>query len=265
MFDRIEKIDFFAVLPAGFYVFVVLFIDYHAYLAPKAFSGGTIWNPILSLAENAGNKPVILALVLFVCYLLGSSLRALPVKWVEQVTPPFRVEFPYPTKLKKALAELKADEKALCFNSEKPPCIGDAVEMSVFNYWKDTLCIEAHQAFAYYQTFEARTRFFAGMFWSGCIGVVGGIAVLRHTAANSLPDKSILLVLSLLIVAIFGSQFRRVREQEARVLLTLFAVHMQGRKSSQSGSRGFFSPGPHTTRHAGPHRAVPKDKRTVVG
>ena len=35
--------------------------------------------------------------------------------------------------------------------------------------------------------------------------------------------------------------------------------------TAQSGSRGFFSPGPHTTRRAGPHRAVPKDKRTVVG
>ncbi len=30
-------------------------------------------------------------------------------------------------------------------------------------------------------------------------------------------------------------------------------------KNVESGSRGFFSPGPHTTRHAGPHRAVPKD------
>ena len=28
---------------------------------------------------------------------------------------------------------------------------------------------------------------------------------------------------------------------------------------AQSGSRGVFSPSPHTTRHAGPHRAVPKD------
>jgi hypothetical protein len=35
--------------------------------------------------------------------------------------------------------------------------------------------------------------------------------------------------------------------------------------NSESGSRGFFSPGPHTTRRAGPHRAVPKVKRTVVG
>ncbi len=31
------------------------------------------------------------------------------------------------------------------------------------------------------------------------------------------------------------------------------------RKNTQSGSRGVFSPGPHTTRHAGPHRAVHED------
>ena len=30
-------------------------------------------------------------------------------------------------------------------------------------------------------------------------------------------------------------------------------------KIAQSGSRGFFSPSPHTTRHAGPHRAVHRE------
>ena len=35
--------------------------------------------------------------------------------------------------------------------------------------------------------------------------------------------------------------------------------------SAESGKGEFFSPPPHTTRRAGPHRAVPKDKRTVVG
>jgi len=34
---------------------------------------------------------------------------------------------------------------------------------------------------------------------------------------------------------------------------------MRTNKDIESGSRGFFSPSPHTTRHAGPHRAVPKD------
>ncbi len=34
--------------------------------------------------------------------------------------------------------------------------------------------------------------------------------------------------------------------------------------SINSDSRGFFSPSPHTTRHAGPHRAVPKERRAVA-
>ncbi|MDP2799919.1 MAG: hypothetical protein Q8O60_08600, partial [Deltaproteobacteria bacterium] len=33
----------------------------------------------------------------------------------------------------------------------------------------------------------------------------------------------------------------------------------------QSGSRGFFSPGPHTTWHAGPHQAVHEAYRAVAG
>jgi hypothetical protein len=36
-------------------------------------------------------------------------------------------------------------------------------------------------------------------------------------------------------------------------------------KRIESGSRGFFSPSPHTTRHAGPHRAVQRDYRAVAG
>jgi hypothetical protein len=39
----------------------------------------------------------------------------------------------------------------------------------------------------------------------------------------------------------------------------------EGEKTAQSGSRGFFSPGPHTTRYAGPHRAVHRDYRAVAG
>ncbi len=37
------------------------------------------------------------------------------------------------------------------------------------------------------------------------------------------------------------------------------------RKSTESGSRGFFSPSPHTTWHAGPHQAVHKGYRAVAG
>jgi len=38
-----------------------------------------------------------------------------------------------------------------------------------------------------------------------------------------------------------------------------------GIMTKESGSRGFFSPSPHTTRQAGPHRAVHLNYRTLVG
>jgi len=34
---------------------------------------------------------------------------------------------------------------------------------------------------------------------------------------------------------------------------------------SQSGKGGLLSPPPHTTWHAGPHQAVPKERRAVAG
>jgi hypothetical protein len=35
--------------------------------------------------------------------------------------------------------------------------------------------------------------------------------------------------------------------------------------AAESGSRGFISPSPHTTWHAGPHQAVPRAYRAVAG
>jgi hypothetical protein len=42
-------------------------------------------------------------------------------------------------------------------------------------------------------------------------------------------------------------------------------LDVENRKRSQSGSRGFFSPSPHNTKHAGPHLAFPKGYRAVAG
>lgn len=123
MIDRIEKIDFFAVLPAGVYTFVILFVNYKALLEPNVFLNKSIWFPILSLAKGVGTKPVLLALILFVCYLLGSSLRALPVNLVESFIPPFRVKFPYSDNLKKVLETLAMSPSMTGFDPQKPPII----------------------------------------------------------------------------------------------------------------------------------------------
>ena len=41
------------------------------------------------------------------------------------------------------------------------------------------------------------------------------------------------------------------------------ALKSPGMPGTQAGSRGSLAPGPHTTRHAGPHRAVPGTSRPV--
>jgi len=40
---------------------------------------------------------------------------------------------------------------------------------------------------------------------------------------------------------------------------------IQENLNCQSGKGEYFSPPPHTTRHAGPHRAVPKEHRALAG
>ena len=45
----------------------------------------------------------------------------------------------------------------------------------------------------------------------------------------------------------------------------LDVIHDNHKKNAESGSRGFFSPSPHNTQHAGPHCAFRLNCRTVVG
>jgi hypothetical protein len=54
----------------------------------------------------------------------------------------------------------------------------------------------------------------------------------------------------------------------AHAYVSLAALMLPGmlkETEAESGSRGFFSPSPHNTRHAGPHRAFDLNYRTVVG
>jgi len=80
------------------------------------------------------------------------------------------------------------------------------------------------------------------MFWAGVSGLVGGLGIAVQSLGRSWPlAPSIqLLVLSAILVVAFGLQLRRVREQEARVLLTLFSVLMQQGPvpSSPAGTAG---------------------------
>jgi len=67
----------------------------------------------------------------------------------------------------------------------------------------------------------------------------------------------------------YHSDVENREELEERLLKNqikaLVATVALGMGFDKSGSRGFFSPSPHTTRQAGPHRAVHLNYRTLVG
>jgi hypothetical protein len=101
------------------------------------------------------------------------------------------------------------------------------------------LCLRAPTGFTFYQSFEARSRFFAGMFWAGMAGIGGGLYLVGTVprAPLSYAPALQMIVVSVTLVLAFGFQLRRVREQEARVLVTLFAALLQGEPGSAVDGR----------------------------
>ncbi len=224
---RIGTVDFFAVVPAGFYVLLVLSIALGIGEASNTIGEPSLWNPVLKMVDKVGDRPVLLVFVLFASYIFGISLRVLPVKWAEVMIPPFRNEFPYPSALSKVVEELTTHQKTALVDTKLLPEVGSQVPPSVYNYWKDYLCMNSVDGFSYYETFEARTRFFTGMFWAGCMGILCGIAILFKETNCGLVEQLAVLFTSILMVVLFRGQFRRVREQESMVLFTLFIAERQ--------------------------------------
>jgi hypothetical protein len=181
------------------------------------------------MATEARQEPALVLLVLFASYLSGTLVRTLPVRTVERLLPPFHVTFPHWRVLRSFVAGLRTNAAwAGLAASELPDLPADIPyreTMLLFNHWKSALSVRTPDSFRYYQTFESRSRMFAGMFWAGLLGAVGsiytlarlGVTVFLHT-----PFAWQALAVSLLIALLFGGQFRRVREQEARVLLSLY-------------------------------------------
>jgi hypothetical protein len=236
---RLTSVEFFAAIPPGLFVFLIS----HAWFSggPSAEPPRSLWDYLLSLSTVLQENPAAILFALFGAYLFGSIIRSMPVRWAEKVATFGRSEFPYPTVLRSMLRQMSEEAAASDLEPKRLPKL-ESISSNTFNYWKDVLCIQAPGAFAFYQTFEARSRFFTSMFWAGVSGLVGGLGIAVQSLGRSWPlAPSIqLLVLSAILVVAFGLQLRRVREQEARVLLTLFSVLMQQGPvpSSPAGTAG---------------------------
>ena len=223
---RMTSVEFFAAMPPGLFSFLVFYACLASGLEGK--SPPSIWGYLMVLSDALKQSPPMIFIVVFGAYLFGSIIRSMPVQWAESITSRGRSNFPYPSILCGMIDQIAAERRASGLHPEHLPNVG-VLSTSTFNYWKDCVCIREPQAFVFYQSFEARSRFFAGMFWAGALGFAGSIymAVRWHVQGGSYLPAIQLLVLSLSLILAFGLQLHRVREQEARVLLTLFVVVTQ--------------------------------------
>ncbi len=223
---KIGKVDFFAVLPGGLYVLLVVILIVNTN-SNALNNSHALWDQMSPIVTQIHDQPITLLFMLFASYLLGSILRAMRVRWVEYMIPPFKKSFPYDIKLIAELDELNKHYEATRHNPNNTPDLTDGLPMRVFNYWKDVLCIRSPQGFDYYQTFEAKSRYFASMFVSGLIGIIGALVLFLRADSSSCIIARQLFILSGILVLAFGSQFRRVRFQEAKALLFLYVSHLQ--------------------------------------
>ncbi|HSB68251.1 MAG TPA: hypothetical protein VLT62_02805 [Candidatus Methylomirabilis sp.] len=233
---RMTSVEFFASIPPGLFVFLV------SYTCLVSASGKepppSLWGHLMALSNALKESPPLILFVIFGAYLIGSVIRSMPVQWAESVTAFGRKHsrFPYSLELVDLLQRLDAQSGATDLEAKGLPKFTE-LTAGVFNYWKDFLCIKAPEGFVYYQTFEARSRFYTGMFWAGVAGVAGFIVMLGLWGKGgiSLVPATQLLVLSVILVVAFGLQLWRVREQEARVLLMLFVVARKESVATVSG------------------------------
>jgi len=234
--SKIGKVEFFAVMPSGFYVLNIAFILLYeeAWTQPA----DSLWDHISPLADLTKENPVILIFILFGSYLLGSILRAIPVGWSERVSKlGVPSKFPYQARLETVRTHL---ENTGCFYTQDTCDLfiqGDTDSIhSVFNHWKDILCVNCPEAFDYYRAFEARTRFFSNMFLAGLTGLIGALIMIGRTDNLRYGPAWYLLGISLIIIVPFGLQLKRVRLQEVKVLQSLMIAWNHKAQQYKRGS-----------------------------
>jgi hypothetical protein len=226
--SQFSKSEFFSVLPPGFYIFVIIYsclvLDLGGTTSPKS-----LFDVFDLLANLIYQQPAYIIFILFASYMLGSIFRALPVRWAEKSIPPFNVGFPYSNFLHEVLGTLNDNIDATKHIESKLPHWKGNLSDHVFNYWKDALCVNSIEGFEYYQTFETRVRFFCGMIWASWFGIIGSLYIIIRLSDITHNIGLPLFLLSLILIITFGSNFRRVRKQEAKALLLIFSAYLQNR------------------------------------
>ncbi len=263
---KIGKIDFFSCLPSGAYAFLCLYLAFSIVFSlgvdsEKVLDGGNatatvsvklIIDETNNLITKTSLEPTSLLLLIFFAYLLGSIFRAFPVSNAEFFYKCQKSEFPYEIRILELIdqiheyantspnikAELSLLKNQINLANDQEKKEGKENLLAVYNYWKDVLCTNSPEAFLYYQEFEARTRFFSSMIFSGLISgsLVTASGLLLWIFYPNLPSWSyyslfILSLASFIIFFIFRQYITHIRTQELQTLTGLYLSYIQSVKS----------------------------------
>jgi hypothetical protein len=137
-----------------------------------------------------------------------------PLVKAEKSSPPFNAQFPFEKQLASINTEFNKFPKVGNFDINNLPELNGYNE-HFYNYWKNTLCIVEPVGFHYYESYEIRSRFAAGMVWSGICGLVVCILSRLLYCASFEPY---IFISSLIIYISFAVLLKRACEQEVKVL-----------------------------------------------
>lgn len=228
---QMGKGDVFAVLAPGVYV---SFVVYACAMATGSESTESLWDIFQDLVVNLQENPLSLLIVAFLAYLVGSLVRAIPVSFAERaypsfegLKPSFKSTFPYPSILEAVSRDLEKSYPGL--GGHVPKLVGLSMKElhSLYNYWKSVVCHCSESGFDYYRSFEIRVRFFAGVIWAALAGILGSLYIAFDQGAF-LHSALHMFGISSLVFILLGGRIRKVRRQEARILLITYVAVLQG-------------------------------------
>lgn len=249
MLERIKG-DFFSIMAPGFHLLVALLIlilsssaKYNKYLDV---------NHLMNSAINLNSYWPLYILAVFLAYLFGNFLRAIPVRNADNLCKKlfswtagkksslvaiyYSDSFPYHSALTRLLDNLRANG----FPKDLFSVPDKSTVHTAFNFFKTVLCAESPSAFEYTQTLESRVRLFAGMFWSSCVAIaisliLGILALISTSSVTWSPFHTGLLFASLAVAVLLGGQLPRVRGQEVEyVFLAYLAYLVRTKRKLQS-------------------------------
>lgn len=242
--SRIGRIEFFTILPSGFFLTIVLIVCCFDINIFKDCGGKVPSNILMLLVylirSAEGSVLAYFTLGFFLSHILGSIVLSIPVSLTEKVADLLTFnsdtnKFPYNDHLRKDIKGLKYFKNEIDYigiEIKNLPELKKEVDLNLYNFWKNILYMKKPECFNFYQNCETKSRFFSCMIWAGIFGIlIGAVALIVDQFS---PEKG--AKLSLLIQVIIGSaifiipfaiELHNTRRQEADTLLDLIIGYAQ--------------------------------------